>query len=72
MRIRIVDLTPVMKKEAMHSGVEATLEQYLEDTMRNPSIVGVLWRFTTAQSGLPQDPVRGACWGDICVSPASS
>lgn len=41
LRIRISDLTPVMKKgNAQWDG--ATLEQYLEDTMKNPSIVGAL------------------------------
>ena len=30
------------KKEATRDEMEATLEQYLEDTTMNPSIVGVL------------------------------
>ena len=35
-------LTPMAKKEVTRSGMEATLEQHLEDTMKNPSIFGVL------------------------------
>lgn len=35
-------LTPMAKKEVTRSGMEATLEQHLEGTMKNPSIVGVL------------------------------
>ena len=35
-------LTPVAKKEATCGGMEATLEQHLEDTMKNPSIFGIL------------------------------
>ena len=35
-------LTPVAKKEVTCGGKEATLEQHLEDTMKNPSIFGIL------------------------------
>ena len=35
-------LTPMAKKEVTRGGMEATLEQHLEDTMKNPSIFGVL------------------------------
>ena len=35
-------LKPVAKKEVTHSGIEATLEQHLEDTMKNPPIFRVL------------------------------
>ena len=42
LRIRTSDLTPVTRKEATHSGMEAISEQHLEDTVKNPSTAGVL------------------------------